>query len=175
MKIVLSHNGACFPDRKPAIEDWLDAYTNATIMGQAHYWVIGDLLHMIDVFDMHQDVPEEILKKADSTLRAYTQVASKFPKAMRDILEKDCPSLGFSHYRTVASLDLDTAERWLRKAQEHGWSRDELRRAVKGEVKDDLSQYQKVKLLWHNHIGEQVSILDEGLLVNRRKKVIYEV
>jgi hypothetical protein len=61
------------------------------------------------------------------TLRNYAWVARRFPASRR----RD--KLSFQHHVVVAALDDDAQEFWLSRAEEHGWSRNELRRRIREE------------------------------------------
>jgi hypothetical protein len=59
------------------------------------------------------------------TLRNYAWVARRFaPSRRRD-------SISFGHHAEVAALDESEQDYWLRKAEELGWSRNQLRREVR--------------------------------------------
>jgi hypothetical protein len=58
------------------------------------------------------------------TLRNYAWVARRFePYRRRE-------RLSFQHHAEVASLPEDEQDLWLLRAQQHGWSRNQLRRQV---------------------------------------------
>jgi hypothetical protein len=59
------------------------------------------------------------------TLRNYAWVARRFAHARRH------PSLTFGHHAEVASQPKPEQDYWLRKAEDLGWSRNQLRREVR--------------------------------------------
>jgi hypothetical protein len=60
------------------------------------------------------------------TLRNYAWVARRFaPNRRRE-------RLSFQHHAEVASLSESEQDAWLARAEEHGWSRNELRRQIQG-------------------------------------------
>jgi hypothetical protein len=61
------------------------------------------------------------------TLRNYAWVARKFDLSRR----RD--GLSFQHHAEVASLPLADQELWLDRAEQAGWSRNELRRRIRSE------------------------------------------
>ncbi len=61
------------------------------------------------------------------TLRNYAWVARRFAPDER------YGDVSFQHHAEVAGLQPEERGRWLRLAQEHGWSRNELRRQVRAQ------------------------------------------
>ncbi|WP_243866222.1 LmbU family transcriptional regulator [Actinophytocola oryzae] len=60
------------------------------------------------------------------TLRNYAWVARRFQ------LERRREQLSFQHHAEVASLDTEEQDRWLDRAEKGRWSRNELRRWLRG-------------------------------------------
>lgn len=60
------------------------------------------------------------------TLRNYAWVARRFQ------LERRRELLSFQHHAEVASLDVGEQDQWLDRAEEGRWSRNELRRQLRG-------------------------------------------
>lgn len=75
------------------------------------------------------------------TLRNYAMVARRFePSRRRD-------TLTFQHHAEVCSLDDETQDRWLRRAEDERWSRNDLRRALRASlVRGDARQSAVVRL-----------------------------
>lgn len=103
------------------------------------WWIADWLIYGEAEF---QDRYEEAIKRTSlnyKTLRNYTWVARRFDMSRR----RD--SLSFGHHAEVAALDRPEQDFWLRKAEEHGWSRNQLRNEVRasqrhrreGPVEDD--------------------------------------
>lgn len=65
------------------------------------------------------------------TLRNYAWVARRFAPDRRRA------RLSFQHHAEVAGLPENDREPWLTQAEEHGWSRNELRRRVRGRGRDE--------------------------------------
>jgi hypothetical protein len=59
------------------------------------------------------------------TLRNYAWVARKFELGRRR------EQLSFQHHAEVAALTEEDQDRWLAAAEEHGWSRNELRTTIR--------------------------------------------
>ncbi len=68
----------------------------------------------------------EITGVGYQTLRNYAWVARRFDVSRR----RD--SLSFAHHSEVAALPPATQDEWLDRAEERGWSRNDLRAALKG-------------------------------------------
>ncbi len=66
------------------------------------------------------------------TLRNYAWVARRFEYRRRRA------DLSFAHHAEVARLSPPEQDYWLRKAQQHKWSRNELRRAVRASLAEQL-------------------------------------
>jgi hypothetical protein len=66
------------------------------------------------------------------TLRNYAWVARRFEHHRRRV------DLSFAHHAEVARLSPPEQDYWLRKAQQHKWSRNELRRAVRASLAEQL-------------------------------------
>lgn len=64
------------------------------------------------------------------TLRNYAVVARRFEHSRR----RD--DLSFQHHAELCSLSDEAQDRWLEQAARHGWSRNELRRHVRLELRD---------------------------------------
>ncbi len=64
------------------------------------------------------------------TLRNYTWVARRFDLSRR----RD--NLSFGHHAEVAALEPPEQDYWLRKAEELGWSRNQLRSNVRASLKE---------------------------------------
>jgi hypothetical protein len=60
------------------------------------------------------------------TIRNYAWVARRFELSRRR------SQLSFQHHAEVAALDRDQQDLWLTRAERLGWSRNELRRQVRG-------------------------------------------
>jgi hypothetical protein len=89
------------------------------------WWIADWLVYGESEF---QDRYEEAIKRTSlsyQTLRNYTWVAREFPPARRR------ESLSFSHHTELVALEQPEQDYWLRKAEEHNWSRNRLRAEVR--------------------------------------------
>jgi hypothetical protein len=74
------------------------------------------------------------------TLRNYAWVARRFaPHRRRE-------RLSFQHHAEVTSLPEPEQDAWLARAEEHGWSRNELRRQIQGRREVDRPAGEVVQL-----------------------------
>ncbi|WP_323747974.1 LmbU family transcriptional regulator [Catenulispora rubra] len=67
------------------------------------------------------------------TLRNYAWVARKVP------VERRREGLGFQHHAEVAGLAAGDQDEWLSRAEEQGWTRNELRRQIRAAQRKDAS------------------------------------
>ncbi len=87
-------------------------------------WWLGDWL--IYGREQYSDRYEKAVRAAGlqyQTLRNYAWVAGKYPVDRRRV------TLSFQHHAELAGASVEEQERWLQRAQEHGWSLRQLRSA----------------------------------------------
>ncbi len=89
------------------------------------------------------------------TLRNYAWIARQFAPSRRR--EK----LSFQHHAEVASLDAGEQDDWLNKAEQGGWSRNELRRQVR-ERKAKNGHIEKVFHIQMNVVADQKQLWQEA-------------
>jgi predicted HicB family RNase H-like nuclease len=94
------------------------------------WWIADWLVYGEGTF--HERYREAIERTSLSyqTLRNYKWVARRFELSRR----RD--SLSFGHHSEVAMLDPPEQDYWLRKAEELGWSRNQLRNNVRASLKE---------------------------------------
>lgn len=113
------------PARLP-IDVWMRIGQNLGAAADSATWWLGDWL----VYGQDR-YPERYRKAIDETaldyqtLRNYAWIARKFPPGRRR------PALSMQHHAEVASLDPEVQDNWLDRAQQGGWSRNELRRRIR--------------------------------------------
>lgn len=73
------------------------------------------------------DIGNRITGLKVETLRNYAWVCKHIPLGIRR------PELGFTDHEPVAALDPDDQAAWLSRAVENGWSRSDLRDAIRAE------------------------------------------
>lgn len=101
-------------------------------------WIIGDLLVYSEL--RWSDTWPQIAHAtglAESTLENLASISRKIPP------ERRRPELGHSLHADVAPLPPREQERWLAKAEKHGWGKQDLRehlRAAKGDERKTLRQ-----------------------------------
>ncbi len=127
-------SGIVFSDRL-SLDAWeivgrrLMSYTDSVSWWIADWLVYGE--------SQFKDRYEEAIRRTSlnyQTLRNYTWVARRFDLSRR----RDNLSVG--HHAEVAALDLPEQEFWLRKAETYGWSRNQLRSAVRASRQERLGQ-----------------------------------
>ncbi|MFJ2766860.1 LmbU family transcriptional regulator [Streptomyces sp. NPDC087300] len=109
------------------LESWRQVGQRLTRLNDSSQWWLGDWL----VYG--QDRYPERYRRAVSdtcldyqTLRNYAWIARKFPAHRRRA------ALSVQHHIEVAGLPEAAQETWLDAAERDGWSRNELRRTLKG-------------------------------------------
>jgi hypothetical protein len=106
--------------------DWLNLGRQLFVIADSSAWWLGDWLiygqsHFPDRYE--RSLAETALDY--QTLRNYAWVARKYPPEQRR------ERLSFQHHAEVASLPEPERDRWLGRAEEGGWSRNELRRLLR--------------------------------------------
>ncbi|MER6365425.1 LmbU family transcriptional regulator [Kitasatospora sp. NPDC001527] len=113
------------PARIP-IDTWMRIGQDLGAAADSTTWWLGDWL----VYGQDR-YPERYRKAIDETaldyqtLRNYAWIARKFPPGRRR------PALSMQHHAEVASMDPEVQDNWLDRAQQGGWSRNELRRRIR--------------------------------------------
>lgn len=104
------------------LESWQRVGQQLSVIVDASCWWIGDWL----IFGRRR-YPDRYRKAIEETalsyqtLRNYAWVAAKFEVSRRR------ETLGFQHHVEVATLAPCDQDFWLDQAEQHGWSRNELR------------------------------------------------
>ncbi|OLZ72989.1 hypothetical protein AV521_08025 [Streptomyces sp. IMTB 2501] len=93
-------------------------------------WCLGDwLVHGESAYAGRYREIVELYSFNYQTLRNYAWVARRFPLSRR----RD--KLSFGHHAEVASCPEAERDYWLRRAEEHGWSRNRLRCEVRASAR----------------------------------------
>ncbi|MFD9698208.1 LmbU family transcriptional regulator [Lentzea sp. NPDC059081] len=124
-QILTTRVGLRLPDGL-SFEAWEDAGPKLFRIVDSSAWCLGDWL----VFgqNKYDDRYRRAIDKAGldyQTLRNYAWVARKFELSRR----RD--ALSFQHHAELASLEPREQDGWLDRAEEHGWSRNQLRRQLR--------------------------------------------
>lgn len=104
-----------------------------SLTDSASWWIADWLVYGESEF---KDRYEEVIRRTSlnyQTLRNYTWVARKFELSRR----RD--NLSFGHHAEVAALEAPEQDFWLRKAEEFGWSRNQLRAEVRASRRERLN------------------------------------
>jgi hypothetical protein len=128
----MKRSGIVFSDRL-SFQAWETVGKRLMSLADSASWWIADWL--IYGESQFQDRYQEAIKTTSlnyKTLRNYTWVARRFDMSRR----RD--SLSFGHHAEVAALDRPEQDFWLRKAEEFGWSRNQLRNEVRASQRERL-------------------------------------
>jgi hypothetical protein len=94
------------------------------------WWIADWLVYGETAF---QDRYREAIQKTAltyQTLRNYAWVARRFEISRR----RD--KLTFGHHAETAALEIPEQDYWLRKAEEHQWSRNDLRKEIRASLRE---------------------------------------
>jgi hypothetical protein len=115
----------------PSLDAWEAIGKQLLSISDSVTWWIADWLAFGEA--AFKDRYFEAIRKTDlsyQTLRNYVWVARRFELHRR----RDC--LSFGHHAEVAALDPPEQDYWLRKAEEHQWSRNQLRSEVRSSLRE---------------------------------------
>lgn len=113
--------------RDLSFDEWQDYGRRLQYVHGAMLWWIGDWLRYGE-----RQYGEMYAQALDETEYAYQTLADAVWVAGRfDEISRRRENLPFSHHREVSGLDSADADALLDAAEEHGWSRKELRKAVR--------------------------------------------
>jgi hypothetical protein len=117
--------------RRLTFEAWLGIGRQLSAVVNASAWCLGDwLAYGQDVFTgRYRDAVERTCLDYQ-TLRNYAWVARRFALSRR----RD--ALSFAHHAEVAALPEPEQDFWLRTAEQHGWSRNQLRCEVRASLRE---------------------------------------
>jgi hypothetical protein len=114
-------------------DDWCRIGEQVGELVDASAWWIGDwLVYGRQTFPGRYRSAIEATGFGYQTLRNYASVAARIPVYRR----RD--NLSFGHHAEVAALDEDDQEMWLLRCSVQGWSRNELRAALRDERETSL-------------------------------------
>lgn len=109
-----------------SIAEWRDLGNHIFVITDSSAWWLGDWL-IYGQAEYPNRYKHAIAETSldYQTLRNYAWVARSFAQERRH--EK----LSFQHHAEVAGLPEDEQDTWLARAEENGWSRNELRRRIR--------------------------------------------
>ncbi|RLK25450.1 hypothetical protein DER29_3457 [Micromonospora sp. M71_S20] len=123
-QILTTRVGLRFPSGI-TFEQWAEAGPKLSGLVDSFAWCLGDwLVYGQDKYEGRYAKTVERIGLDYQTLRNYAWVARKFESARRR------ENLSFQHHAEVASLPPAEQDVWLDRAEERGWSRNQLRRHV---------------------------------------------
>jgi hypothetical protein len=125
-QVLISRLGLHFPAAL-TYPSWERAGVQLARILESSAWCLGDWLVC-----GQQNYADRYVRAIDAagldyqTLRNYAWVARRFT------VERRRESLSFQHHAEVASLGVAEQDEWLDRAEEGRWSRNELRRRLRG-------------------------------------------
>jgi hypothetical protein len=110
---------------------WLNIGKQLCLVTDSSAWCLGDWLvyGKKSYPGRYRDVIEQTSLDYQ-TLRNYAWIAKRVPLARRRA------DLSFGHHAEVAALPAAEQDFWLRKAAEHAWPRNQLRREIRHSLKE---------------------------------------
>lgn len=130
--VVLRKSGLLFQNI-PHFRKWELIGDQIFSVAESSAWWIADWLAYGET--IFQERYREAIRKSSlnyQTLRNYAWVARRFDLSRR----RD--NLSFGHHAEVAALDPPEQDFWLRKAEEYGWSRNQLRSQVRSSLRERM-------------------------------------
>jgi hypothetical protein len=131
--VVTRRTGLYLPPEMP-FTTWQRIGRQIYLISDSSAWWWGDWLVFGE--DRYPDRYRRAIAETSleyQTLRNYAWVARRFPISRR----RD--RLSFQHHVEVAAQPEADQEVWLTRAEQHGWSRNELRRQLRKRRSSDLS------------------------------------
>lgn len=126
-------------------DQWMQVGETIKFFEHGVMWWLGDWWNYGE--RAYGDMASQAAKDAvqDATGRDYDTVRSAAWVASRFESERRRTHLSWSHHREVAALPPCEQDEWLDHAQSNGWSRSDLRNAVRGGASDDADVLTRVE------------------------------
>lgn len=129
-----------------AFSEWVRLGTRLAQLSHASAWYLGDWLRYGErTYGCRYKTALETTCFDYQTLRNYAWVAGRFPPGRR------LTGVSFQHHAEVASLPEPSQDLWLHRAERHRWSRNELRRQLRGAAHAGEDDEQS-RLVVHIHV-----------------------
>lgn len=124
-RLLLTDVGLSVPEGL-TFEQWAEAAPKISGIASSVAWCLGDwLIYGQQKYADRYHLAIEKAKLDYQTLRNYAWVARKYSISGRR------QNLSFQHHAELASLPADERDVWLNKAEQFGWSRNELRKQLR--------------------------------------------
>lgn len=121
----------------------------AGTLHKASSWWIGDILNQIEArYGDKVYQASAVLDLAPQTVMNIMYVCAHIPRSRRRSQVK------FSTHAEVAALEPAEQQEWLVKAEENGWTKQELRKARKGELPPAVEVTCQCPVCGHIHPNE---------------------
>lgn len=125
----------------PTWQEWEAMGLQLQGLGRSIHWWAGDWLNIGE-----QEYGEAYAQAVEATGYAKQTLINDKYVCSRIPIERRRESLPFSHHQEVARFPAEIQDYWLDQAEEHGWSRDELRKAIKEANKEPTEPRRKITL-----------------------------
>ncbi|HEV2373477.1 MAG TPA: LmbU family transcriptional regulator [Streptosporangiaceae bacterium] len=132
--VVLQKSGLVFSRPLPHRTWELVGRQLLTFTDSSTWWIADWLVYGEAAFEGRYRDAIEKTSLDYQTLRNYAWVARRFELSRRH------DGLSFGHHAEVAALDQPEQDFWLRKAEEFGWSRNQLRKEVRASLRERKHQ-----------------------------------
>jgi hypothetical protein len=124
-RLLLTDVGLSVPDDL-TFEQWEEAASKISGIASSAAWCLGDwLIYGQQRYSDRYRLAIDKAKLDYQTLRNYAWVARKYDISRRR------GNLSFQHHAELASLPVGEQDVWLDKAEQFGWSRNELRKQLR--------------------------------------------
>lgn len=124
--VTFSDTGVSF-DRELSFDEWEGLLSYLMRMEQSVQWWLGDMLRYGESFFGENYAQAAVLVgRSVNTLANWVWISGQFPPHRRRA------SVRWSCYRELAAMkDPDLQDQWLDAVEEGGWTREELRQAIR--------------------------------------------
>jgi hypothetical protein len=140
-KILTTRVGLQFPEGVE-YSDWQRAGSQIARVIDSFAWCLGDWL--VYGQERYADRYQQAVAAAGleyQTLRNYAWVARRFEFPRRR------EALSFQHHAEIAALPAQEQDRWMDQAEQNGWSRNQLRQAVRTGRRDATREASRTAVL----------------------------
>jgi hypothetical protein len=128
----------------PEYDEWCAMGLQLQGLARSIHWLAGDWLNIGE-----REYGETYVQAIDATgYSAQTLMNDKWV-ASRIEISRRRENLSHGHHCEVASQPEEVQDYWLDQAEMNGWSRDDLRKAIKAAGKEETEEPPKrISLLW---------------------------
>jgi hypothetical protein len=122
----------------PEWDEWQAMGVQLQGLAKSVHWLVGDWLNVGE-----REYGEKYAQAVDATgYSVQTLTNDKYVTAQIEIYRRR-ENLSFAHHAEVARFPAEIQDYWLTRAEEEGWSRDELRKAIRESMKEPEEEKEK--------------------------------